>query len=114
MAGEEIFAAAAIQTVGALLVFLTLYVFAKREKNGMWEQIWLFSIFMTMVYSFTVQRVGFNATGLFDLRDLAFSVLEVNMWIAVAIAAAIGVNLLLAMLRGLYNAAMGKNEYKEE
>jgi len=113
MAGEEVFIASAIHSVGALIVCLSMYYFAHKQGSQLWQNIWLVAMFLILTYDFTVQRVAFNVVGTYDLRDLAFSFLHVIMWITVLMFGVLLLNLTLMMFKGLYKAVT-KSGYDED
>lgn len=73
MAGEEIFTASAILSVATIGVFVILFLKASGET---FKKIWLSAVLLALLHAFNVQRIGFNVTGLFDLRDMTFTIME--------------------------------------
>jgi len=103
MAGEEIFTANALISIAGMGVFMFLFYLAYKKNDEVMKYVWLSGVLLVMTYALTVQRVGFNVTGLYDLRDMAFTVLDILMYAFLALfffTAAIIINLLAhAMMR---------------
>lgn len=109
MAGEEIFTASAVLSVATIGVFTVLFLKANGETM---KKIWLGAIMLALLHAFNVQRIGFNATGLYDLRDMTFTIMEgmMDLLIGLMFLMFIGVawdllNALMKILEGRYGKA---------
>lgn len=114
MAGEEIFTANALISATGALIFLALFCIAYIEKNKILQYVFLGAVILVMAYAFAVQRVGFNATGLYTLRELSFAILDILIWIFVALfllsAATIGFMCVQALGKALGKDSSYENE----
>lgn len=60
MAGEEIYVASAIHTIGVLAVFIYLMW---QSKTKFWNSVWLIGTFLVLLYSFSIETEMWDVAG---------------------------------------------------
>lgn len=117
MAGEEIFVASALLTLGMLGFFAFMYYYTERAKANIYQQglseslsripimtkdimlaAWQVGMVLTLAHSWNVMQIGFNVTGLFTLRDEANTFLVVILYCLYGLLGITVINLLLRVL----------------
>jgi len=108
MAGEEIFTANALVSIAGMGVFLLLFYLAHKKNDEIMKYVWLSGVLLMMTYAMTVQRVGFNVTGLYDLRDFAFTILDILMYVFLALFFYTSVIIVNHLMRAMIRAVKGE------
>lgn len=114
MAGEEVFVANAILSFTGIGVFLLFFYLAYKEKSIFFQYISISGILMVMTYALTVQRTAFNVTGLYDLRDMAFTILDILIWVFMLVFLLMLVVLINFSIRALYRSYTGQRDYEKK
>jgi len=86
MAGEEIYVASAIHTLGVLMVFLFLMY---QSKSRFWNNVWMIGTFLVVLYSFSIETEMWDVAGgavsnLESLSTIYFTALTMMIILAFA------------------------------
>jgi len=114
MADAEVFVANALLSIAGIGVFTILFIISYLEKNKLFQYMWLSGIVLVMTYAFACQRIAFNAVGLYDLRDLAFTVLDVLMWVFMGIFLLTGALIVKICGEMAWKVMTGEQDYEHK
>lgn len=101
MAGEEVFVSSSILSVATIGVFAMFYYLSWQSKDELMQRVWVLLMMLGLTQGMMVQRVAFNVTGLYDLRDMTFILTEGIMWVMVGLIFFVVVSVFLNILKSI-------------